>query len=79
MNWFTQEQILTKLIECWKELKKAKEDSARRNMKCMDLPPRSWARGGKNTSIQAKACTMAQYRDKKETEFNDLINAYLHA
>ena len=70
-------EILKKLSVLSKECVKAQQDAEKWNMKCMDLPPRVWIRWGKNTSIQAKASTYCQYRDKKVHELRIVMSEFI--
>lgn len=70
-------ELLEKIKKSSSECMKAQRDSERRNNKCMDLPPRIWIRGGRNTSIQAKASIYAKYRDDKLHELRLLMSEFI--
>lgn len=70
---------LEKIIELKKlvqEAEKAERQANIRNNKCMDLPPRQWPRGWKNTSIQAKASIFCRYRDEVLKKLSDYIESW---
>lgn len=64
-----------------KEAIKAEKSASRWNMRCMDLPPRTRGRWGKNTTIQAKASVACKYRDdvfhKLRLAMSEFIKEYL--
>lgn len=70
-------ELLEKIKKLSSDCIKAQRDSERWNNKCMDLPPRMWIRGWRNTSIQAKAITVAQYRDGKMHELRLVMSEFI--
>ena len=70
-------EILEKLAKCSKEALNAQKSAHKWNMKCMDLPPRVWIRGWRNTTIQAKASIACKYRDDKVHELRLAISEFV--
>jgi len=70
-------EILERLVQQSKLALQAQKDAEKRNMKCMDLPPRARGRGGKNTTIQAKASVKATYRDNVMHDLRLLMSEFI--